>query len=318
MTSTQTHLLIGGAGFIGRHVAFGLLRRAQRIIVADRVTPERGDTLASECVEFINLDLTTADWDELICDVDVVHLYAWSSIPASANANPLGDLHANLGVTLGLLEALRRRGRGRLVFTSSGGTVYGRVEDAPIPEYHRLSPITAYGAGKATAELYLGLYRELYGLDCRIARLSNPYGAGQDTVRGQGAVTTFIHRALDGEKIVIWGDGSVVRDYVHISDVVNALISLADIPVIHGSAIYNVGSGEGHSLNDIVAELERQLGRELSVMRNKPRPFDVPVNILDISRAKRDLSWGPSVSFADGVARTIDDIRRGASLSFLQ
>jgi UDP-glucose 4-epimerase len=101
------------------------------------------------------------------------------------------------------------------------------LRSIPASEDDPLAPITAYGAGKATAELYLKLYRAIHGLDCRIARIANPYGAGQDLSRGQGAVTTFSHQALTGQRIVIWGDGEAVRDYVHISDVASCLVTLA-------------------------------------------------------------------------------------------
>ena len=149
---------------------------------------------------------------------------ASGSLPATANANPLGDLLGNVGATVALLDALARRGAARVVFASSGGTVYGRLERTPVPEDHRLAPITAYGAGKATAETYLGLYRSLHGLDCRVARIANPYGAGQDLSRGQGAVTTFLHHAITGQPISIWGSGEVVRDYIHISDTARGLV----------------------------------------------------------------------------------------------
>jgi len=216
----QHHLLLGGCGFIGRHVALLLARAGHRVTIAARRRPNFNfptafvDRIACKTVE-----LATADWDGLVAEVDVVHHYAWSSIPASANANPAGDLLAHIVVTLGLLDALKRRGEGRVVFASAGGTIYGQLRNIPAREDDPLAPITAYGAGKATAELYLKLYRAMYGLDCRIARIANPYGAGQDLSRGLGAATTFLHHALNDQRIVIWGDGAVVRDYVHISDV---------------------------------------------------------------------------------------------------
>ena len=129
--------------------------------------------------------------------MDVVHHYAWSSIPATANANPLGDLTANVSPLINLLDALVKRGRGRIVFSSSGGTVYGRLSKIPVPENHINEPINAYGAGKVAAEIYLKLFATLHGLDCRIARIANPFGAGQDIARGQGAVTTFFTTSIE-------------------------------------------------------------------------------------------------------------------------
>jgi len=215
------------------------------------------------------------------------------------------------------LDALRRRGAGRVVFSSSGGTVYGRLHETPVREDHPISPITAYGASKATAELYLKLYRAMHGIDCRIARIANPYGAGQDYVRGLGAVTTFLHNVLTGQPIEIWGTGEVVRDYIHIADVAACLVTLARKPRTDEAFIFNVGSGTGMSLNGIVAELETRLHRKLQVNRTQVRPFDVPVSVLAIDLANRILGWAPKLSFADGITRTLADLAAGADFSTL-
>ena len=317
--STQRHhLILGGGGFIGRHVALLLASIGHRVTIASRkVPPYRYPPNVAHRLNFTSVDLTAADWDKLLESVDVVHHYAWSSIPASANANPAGDLLVNVGATLGLLDALRRRGSGRMVFSSSGGTVYGKLRSVPVGEDHPLAPITAYGAGKATAELYIELYRAMHDLDCRIARIANPYGAGQDLRRGQGAVTTFLHQALSQEQIVIWGDGEVVRDYVHISDVASCLVMLACADDIKGESVFNIGSGLGISLNSIVTELEIKLGRKLDVKRTSVRAFDVPVSVLAIERANRVLGWMPRLTFAEGLTRTLVDLEAARSFSTL-
>jgi UDP-glucose 4-epimerase len=313
---TEDHLILGGCGFIGRHVALLLAREGHRVILADRVQPHNHpDEPAAALIDWRYLELGSADWDDLLANVDVVHHYAWGSLPATANANPLGDLLSNVGATIAMLDALARRGAGRIIFASSGGTVYGRLDRTPVPEDHSVAPITAYGAGKATAETYLGVYRFLHGLDCRIARIANPYGAGQDLSRGQGAVTTFLHHALIGHPITIWGTGEIVRDYIHISDVARGLVRLAAAPktVEH---VFNIGSGTGTSLNDIVRELELQFG-PLAITRTQTRPFDVPVSILDITRAHSVLGWSPRLSFAEGMEVTIEDLRSGKLFSTL-
>ena len=253
------------------------------------------------------------DWDSLIADAAVIHHYAWTTIPATANADPGADLANNVPPTLALLEAVRRHaGRPRLVFASSGGTVYGKLRQVPAGEDHPLAPITAYGASKATVELYLRHYRAAYGLDCRVARLGNPYGAGQNSIRGQGAVTTFLHHALADLPIVIWGDGEVIRDYLHVSDAAAGMVALACAPAPNGPWIFNLASGQGISLNRILAELEGVLRHSVRVSYRPGRSFDVPVSVLNVELARALLNWSPRLSFTDGIARTIGDLQRRA------
>jgi UDP-glucose 4-epimerase len=311
------HLVLGGRGFIGRHVAVQLARAGLRVVIAGRMRetyPLPEDV--RENIIIRDMELSSADWDALVERAAVVHHYAWGSIPASANANPAGDLAANVTPLLGLLDALRRRGGGRLVFASSGGTVYGKLRSIPVAEDHPLAPITAYGSGKATAEIYLGLYHQMHGVDCRIARIANPYGAGQNLSRGLGAVTTFLHNALAGRPIVIWGDGSVVRDYIHISDVSDALVTLATVSCAD-PGVFNIGTGQAISLNDIVAEIEAQLHRKLEVVRGGKRVFDVPISVLMIDRATKALNWVPRLNFSAGIALTLADMSAMAEFSTL-
>ncbi|GAC1342403.1 MAG: NAD-dependent epimerase/dehydratase family protein [Acetobacteraceae bacterium] len=307
------HLILGGCGFIGRSVAVLLARAGRTVVLADRVPP--AEPIPPELerhISWIDFDLRTADWNRLLDGAGVVHHYAWTSIPASAADDPPADLADNVLPTLHLLQALRRRGATapRMVFTSSGGTVYGKPLSTPVREDHPLRPITAYGAGKAAAELYIEQFHVLHGLDCRVARLANPFGAGQNPGRGQGAATTFAHRALAGQPIGIWGDGEVVRDYIHISDAAAGLIAMAELP-LDGPRTFNIGSGHGTSLNGILAELEARLGQALHVTREPGREFDVPVNILDVQRAKNLLGWAPRLTFTDGMARMLSALEGG-------
>jgi len=316
----DTHLIIGGCGFIGRHVAILLAQQGHKVVLADRMPPPAAfPAHVREQISWRELTLADAPWDELIDGVTVVHHYAWTSIPASANADPIADLNGNVTPTLALLDAMQRlgsRNAPRLVFTSSGGTVYGRLLQVPVPENHPLSPLNIYGASKAAAEIYVSAYRNLHGLDCRIARLSNPYGAGQNLARGQGAATTFLYRALNDEPIVIWGDGEVIRDYIHVADAATGLVALASMPEV-SAHIFNIGSGQGVSLNGIIAELETELGRQLTVRREPARPYDVPVSVLDISLVKELLGWSPQLTFAAGIKRTLADLAPGNAFSSL-
>jgi len=300
-------------------VAASLAHRGETVIIADRTPFPISPSFASKQLSFVQLDLTAANWDALLASCDIVHHYAWSTIPQTANENPIADLETNVRSTLALLDALRRSGGKRLIFASSGGTVYGRPQQIPIPESHPLNPISAYGVSKVAVEKYLGFYREAYGLDCRIARMSNPFGAGQDPHRKLGAVTTFLGRALNGEKLTVWGNGEVVRDYIHISDVTNALVALATASLDRFTEVpvFNIASGKGLSLNQIVSTIESKLQRSLDVQYVAGRAFDVPVNVLDVRRAEEILGWRPKISFEQGLELAAADLQRNTPFSTL-
>lgn len=312
---SSKHLILGGLGFIGRHVAIALMRQGAQVVVADRVLPSdelRSDLEAAvgASIEIRHVEFASANWAKELADIDVVHHYSWATIPQTANEDPIRDLEENVRATVRLLEEMRKHEHIRLVFASSGGTVYGRLSQIPVPETHPLEPITAYGVSKAAVEHYLSFYRGCYGLDCRVARISNPFGAGQDPRRLQGAASAFVFKALAGQEITIWGDGSVVRDYIHVTDLAEAMVALSLAPQADcGSPpVFNIGSGNGASLNDILEALSARLGQPPKVSYLPARPFDVPISVLDISRVGDRLKWAPKLSLAEGLSRMISDI----------
>ncbi len=307
------HLVMGGAGFLGRHVVCQLASQDINVVVADRNALPTAVTDQYR-VDSRIVDLINAPVDELralIEGYDVLHHYVWTSLPASANAAPVTDLVDNVGFTLRLLDAARDSGA-RIIFCSSGGTVYGRATHFPIPEDADLNPLTAYGVSKVAAEKYCGYYRAVHGCDAVVARLANPYGAGQPKSRMQGVVSRSAHLYLDREQIEVWGDGSVVRDYLYVWDAAEALcaIALAERVTNDSLPIFNVGGGVGSSVNDVIAALRRQGDEPLRVVYRDQRNFDVKTNILDLSRAHDVLGWGPQTSLEEGVALLVSDLRR--------
>ncbi len=312
------HLVVGGNGFLGRHLVRALLSRNEFVRVADAASANWfNDTQVDNHI--IDLSLASADdFDALIQNIDTIHHCAWSTIPESANLDPSADLKVNLGITLGLLDALRRRKIGRIIFCSSGGTVYGPLLKTPVPEDHPLDPITAYGVSKLTAEKYMQLYRTLYGVDTRVARVANPYGPGQNPAKPQGVIGMAVHRALLQESIEIWGTGDVVRDFIHISDVVSALVSIADLPQSPDTKmpLFNFGSGVGCSVNAILSEIGRSMRTSLKIQRIAGRAFDVPASVLDITKAQLILGWSPAVSLQAGIAQMIEDLQQDRSRGF--
>jgi UDP-glucose 4-epimerase len=304
-------LVTGGGGFIGRELVRALLERGHGVRVVNR-SPPAGCGLANLLrAEWRIADLCDEafDWAFLLAGCSVVYHLAWTSLPASSNTAPARDLSENLLAGLRLLEAARVAGRPRIVFISSGGTVYGRARCLPIGEDHPTRPLCAYGISKLAMENYLTLYRELHGVESVVLRVANAFGPGQDPSRQQGAVAAFLRRAMAGLPLCIWGDGEVVRDYVHVSDVVAALIRAGEaaLPANREDPVYNIGSGKGRSLNEVVAAI-RKLGLAVEVAHEPARGFDVPANVLDYTRAADQLGWFPRASFADALEHMAREI----------
>lgn len=203
-------------------------------------------------------------------------------------------------------------GSGRWSSFLQFGTVYGIPERIPVAEGHPTEPLVSYGIAKLAIEKYLNLYWYLHGLEYSVLRVANPYGERQRVDTAQGAVAVFLSKALAGDPIEIWGDGSVTRDYIYIEDVVDAFIMAMN----HEGEprVFNIGSGEGRSLNQLLTTIEDLLGRPVERRYLPPRKFDVPVNVLDISRARDVLGWQPRVSFRDGLGRTLDWMRNSRVL----
>ncbi|OYX12002.1 MAG: hypothetical protein B7Z15_10730 [Rhizobiales bacterium 32-66-8] len=190
----------------------------------------------------------------------------------------------------------------------AGGTVYGAPRESLITEEHPTNPISSYGITKLTIEKYLQLFQKLHGLEYVVLRLANPFGHGQRISATQGAVAVFFGKILRGEEIEIWGDGSVVRDYIYIDDVIRALLLAAD----RGGQdrIFNIGSGAGRSLNDVIRSIEAATGRAAMVNYKPSRSFDVPSSVLNIERARLALDWSPRVAFEEGVIRVAASLSR--------
>ncbi|WP_282756592.1 NAD-dependent epimerase/dehydratase family protein [Desulfuromonas thiophila] len=295
-------LVLGAGGFVGRQLCHDLLAAGYQVIGFDRQ--------ACPLPPVANLRWQQGDFRDsqslvpLVANVDaVLHLIS-ATLPQTSNDNPLFDLQANVASTLGLLDGLWRLPRPpRLLFLSSGGTVYGVPRTLPISEDHPTEPLCAYGIGKRAIEQYLALYRHLHGLDYLVLRLANPYGPGQPAGRGQGVIPVFLRRALAAEALEIWGDGSVVRDYFYIDDLSRAIVAALHYSGPH--RIFNIGSGSACSLNRLVEQIGQLLQRELRPTYLPGRPCDVPVNVLDIRRARHELGWMPQIDLAEGLRRTL-------------
>lgn len=298
-------LILGGAGFIGSHLAEALLAQGHEVRIFDRPHIQIPAEL-KEChgIEWMQGDfLSVADIQAAVDGVELIFHLVSTTLPKNSNDDPGYDVGTNVIGSLHLLDAAVRLGIRKIVFISSGGTIYGIPSQIPIPETHPTDPLVSYGISKLAIEKYLKLYHELHGLDYAVLRVANPYGERQRTDMAQGAVAVFAKKALAGETIEIWGDGSVTRDYIYIADLIEAFVLAASYQ--GQERIFNIGGGHGLSLNQLLATLEELLARPVNRRFLPARKFDVPVNILDITRAREVLGWAPRTPFKVGLQRTL-------------
>jgi UDP-glucose 4-epimerase len=302
-------LVIGGNGFIGSRLVTRLRTAGDVVRVADLGKP-RADFEWSG-VDYRQLSLADGEAvTQALVGMDVVFHCASSTVPSTSNLDPVRDIEQNLVGAVNLLEAMRKSAVRRIVYLSSGGTVYGHPTIVPVPETHDLNPISSYGVVKVAIEKYLFMYQSLYGIEPVILRPSNPYGPGQLPTGLQGLIASFLGKVAVGEVLPIWGDGEVVRDYLYIDDLVDMLFVAA-----HHTAtgIFNVGSGQGHSVNHIVGVIAEVTQRDTKVLRMESRSFDVRRVVLDISQAREVFGWTPRTELPDGMMQAWAWIKERAS-----
>ncbi|SOD52067.1 MULTISPECIES: NAD-dependent epimerase/dehydratase family protein [unclassified Rhizobium] len=310
-------LVLGGGGFLGKNLVDSLETKGYFVRSFDRALNEkRGgaseEKSASNVEHFSGNFLARSDIEAALNGIDVCFHLISTTIASTSNANPTFDVETNLLGTLQLLKCAVKSGVKRIVFISSGGTVYGVPKTIPISEEHSTYPTSSYGITKLAIEKYLDLYRSLHGLEYVTLRLANPYGVGQRLDAQQGAIAVFLARALRGEEISIWGDGSVIRDYIYVDDAIDAMVRSADVN-IQGGCVVNIGAGVGYSINEILSAIEKVTGRRTNKKYVEGRTYDVPANVLDISAAARLLGWTPKISLEEGLLRFSNWIKDGGS-----
>jgi UDP-glucose 4-epimerase len=294
-------LLIGGAGFIGSNLSNHLVKRGHEVRVLTRTSTVLRN--ASPLIEYVYGDFLDKDLLTFcLQDIDVVVQLVSSTVPSTSNLDMPYDVQSNIGGMLQLLNACAETSVKKVIFPSSGGTIYGVPQQIPISESHPNDPVCSYGITKLTIEKYLHLFHHLNHIDYVILRIANPYGAGQNPNGKVGAIPVFLNKIIHQEPIKIWGDGSVVRDYIYIDDVVAAFSKV--IESSPEQRLFNIGSGCGVSLNQLIQLIGNILNMDVAVEYEEARSCDIPVNVLDISRAKTYLDWAPHTSLEQGILMT--------------
>ncbi|MEP7145556.1 MAG: NAD-dependent epimerase/dehydratase family protein [bacterium] len=296
-------IIYGGGGFIGSHLCEELLKNNYEVTVFDKISfSKKNISNFTDDVKIIEGDFNNeVDIRNSLNDSDYVFHLVSSTLPAASNENPIYDVETNLISSLMLFRECVDRKIKKIIFLSSGGTVYGIPKNIPIKENHFSNPICSYGIIKKAIEEYLFLFERIYGLDYLVFRLSNPYGERQNPYASQGVIPVFINKAIHEEKIIIWGDGSVIRDYIYIKDAVKVIAG--SIKKETSSKVFNLSSGKGYSLNDIIELINLISDRKTRVEYTESRYSDVPVNILDNELVKKTFGYEPQTNIEDGIKK---------------
>lgn len=297
-------LLLGGTGFIGLHLLEKLSDASDLSVKVYSRHPLKHNLLGRE-VEYIIGDLLDTDrLFEAIKNTDVLVHLASSTVPATAERNPKYDIKMNLAASVGLFELIPRTSVKRIIFLSSGGTVYGNPQYLPVDESHPLNPIGSYGIVKVAIEYYLKNYANKYNFDYTILRVSNPYGPRQRVDGLQGVIATFLHRVAQGRKIQIWGSGETLRDYIYVEDLAVCLQKLIHLDELSGT--FNIGSGTGHSLTDIIEVIRQATGITPEISFTPALSGSVDSTYLNINKIQREAQWSPNTSLYEGVKKYYD------------
>ena len=300
-------LVVGGNGFLGVNIVGELILRGMSVSVLDIHPPRLAlPGVAYHCGAVGDRKLLEQSIRGQQC---IIYLKS-STTPASSMLDATRAYCEDLPDLMATCETCLKLGVRKIVFASSGGTVYGDLKiNRPYREDDPTHPRNHYGIAKVAAENILLMYNALQGMDNIILRISNPYGTGQNSMSGVGAITAFAEKIINDETIHIFGDGNIIRDYIEVSDVTKAFAAAVELKPVCDLPIFNVGSGNGFSLLQLVHILQDCLQRQAAIEFSPQREFDVLYNVLDISKAKELLKFAPLVLLEDGVRQYADQLK---------
>jgi UDP-glucose 4-epimerase len=296
--------IIGGSGFIGSHIVGLLNARGERVSVVGReAAPTRPlpTSVAYRAGDYGDAYFLRG----VLQDVDTVVCLAHTTVPKTSFDDPVSDLFGNLPAAIKLYQTAAALPIKRLLFVSSGGTVYGPTTRLPLDEDAPTRPISPYGISKLAMEQYGFMYHVNQGLPIICVRPANAYGPGQIPFSGQGFVATAMASLLTKKELVLFGENGTIRDYVHVRDMAAGIIAALDQGAI--GATYNLGSGQGRTTREVldaILALSRADGYDVPLRVLPERRFDVPANVLDAARLQRDTGWRAQIPFDEGLRET--------------
>lgn len=308
-------VVLGADGFIGRHLVGRLasLSQKSKIIAFDRFSSYQiGNEHPFE--NFQNVEMLAgnffnrADLYEALHRADYVFHLISTTTPATSSNDPLMDIDTNIRPSVELFELCAEQGVKKIIFLSSGGTIYGDVDSDRISESLVPNPRSPYGIGKLTIEYYLHYFKQATGMNYTIYRVANPYGPGQNVHGKQGVIPIFLHHYLTHEPITIFGDGSMVRDYIYIDDLVDMIVG--SYRRHNKYPEYNLGSGKGISVNELIESIEAQTGYTVIKSHTDTPPTYINKSVLDIQRFANEFSIMPSIALEEGIKRTWNHVKQ--------
>lgn len=282
-----------------------LLDRQHRVVALGRAFPADYEEIVGGSVEQRIIDFRdTLSVHAMLQGIDQAIDLINSSSPALGNARVTEDAATNVLPHIGFVQSCVLSRVSRIIFLSSGGTVYGTPRYLPLDEDHPTNPLVSYGAAKLMVEHYLRMLTRGSTVDHIILRVANPFGPGQVLRKGQGLIASILDQHAAGSPITIFGDGQAQRDYLYIDDLCSALAAALDAPPMQET--FNIGTGHGYSTLEVIREVEAALGAKMPLLFERDRTTDVKSNILDCGKAARLLHWTAQTTFAEGVRRTVE------------
>ncbi len=300
-------LVTGGAGFIGSHIVEAYLAAGHEVAVVDNLATGRRSNVPKGA-RLHEVDLHARELERVFDEFkpEVVNHHAAQASVKVGNADPVHDLEVNGGGTARILQLAAANGARKVIYASSGGTVYGEPESLPVSEDHAIAPRSNYGTSKFVGELYVQMVARTAGLDFTIFRYGNAFGPRQEPHGEAGVIAIFTGLMMAGRQCTIDGDGDQKKDYLYVGDIADANVRALEA----GSGLVaNIGTGHGTTVNEIFRVLSEATGNTVEPRFGPPRPGDVRNFWLDCSRARRELGWEPRVSFEEGVRLTVESMR---------